>query len=135
MKYTIQECRELLLQKPDLLRASVTTGLIPHYQFLTSEMELSVQQLQKVVKKNPNILLYSVEENLIPKLVYYMIMRLQMNTKQIHKFCASSITRPRAMLISVAVGFIARSSRSPIRPSVCFVNGHASTTKSLSFSR
>ena len=85
MKYTIQECRELLLQKPDLLRASVTTGLIPHYQFLTSEMELSVQQLQKVVKKNPNILMYSVEENLIPKLVYYMIMRLQMNTKQIHK--------------------------------------------------
>ncbi len=85
LKYTVPECRELLLQKPDLLRASVASGLIPHYQFLTKEVELSLPQLQKIIKKNPNILLYSVEENLIPKLVYYMIMRLQMNTKQIHK--------------------------------------------------
>ena len=85
LKYTVPECRELLLQKPDLLRASVTSGLIPHYQFLTKEVELSLPQLQKIIKKNPNMLLYSVEENLIPKLVYYMIMRLQMNTKQVHK--------------------------------------------------
>jgi mTERF domain-containing protein, mitochondrial len=85
MKYNTDECRELLLQKPELFRSSVQTGLVPHFQFLTSDMEIPPDQLQRIVQKNPAILLYSLEQNLVPKLVYYMIMRLQMNTAQIAK--------------------------------------------------
>jgi mTERF domain-containing protein, mitochondrial len=85
MKFTTDECRELLLRKPELFRSSVQTGLVPHFQFLTDDMEIPPDQLQRIVQKSPVILLYSLEQNLVPKLVYYMIMRLQMNTAQIAK--------------------------------------------------
>lgn len=85
MQYNTDECRELLLRKPELFRSSVQTGLVPHYQFLTDDMEIPSDQLQRIVQKNPAILLYSLEQNLVPKLVYYMIMRLQMTTAQIAK--------------------------------------------------
>jgi mTERF len=89
MKYSIDECRELLLKKPDLFRSSVQTGLVPHFQFLSSDMEFSLDQLQCLVLHHPSILLYSLEQNLIPKLVYFMIMRLQMSTKHVHKLLLS----------------------------------------------
>lgn len=85
MEYTREECRELLLQEPNLIRASVNTGLVPKLQFLMDDIELPLDKLKRIVQTNPSILLLSLEKNLIPKLVYYMIMKLQMSTIQVHK--------------------------------------------------
>lgn len=85
MEYTVEECRELLLQEPNLIRAGVNTGLIPRLQFLQEDIELPIDKLKRIVQKHPRILLYSLDQNLVPKLVYYMIMKLQMSTAQVHK--------------------------------------------------
>jgi len=85
MKYSVEECRELLLKEPRLLRAGVKTGLIPRMQFLLRDIEIPMDQLRLIVNKNPLILLYSLEQNLIPKLVYYFLMKLQMSSKQVTK--------------------------------------------------
>jgi mTERF domain-containing protein, mitochondrial len=82
---TVEECRELLLKEPNLLRAGVNSGLVPRLQFLIGDVELPLDKIKRIVQKNPAILLYSLEKNLVPKLVYYMIMKLQMSTAQVQK--------------------------------------------------
>lgn len=85
MGYSVDECRELLLKQPNLLRASVSTGLVPRLQFLLGDVELPLDQLRLIVLKHPGIIIMSLDKNLVPKLVYYMIMKLQMNTAQLKK--------------------------------------------------
>jgi len=85
MKYDVKECRELFLKEPRLLRAGVKTGLIPRMQFLLRDVEIPMDKLRVIVQKNPLILLYSVEQNLMPKIVYYFLMQLQMNSTQVAK--------------------------------------------------
>lgn len=89
LEYSVPECRDLFLREPGLLRASVTKGLGPHVQFLANEMELDLPQLQTLVQKNPKILLYSLEKNLIPKLIYYLLMKLNMSPSQAQKMLLS----------------------------------------------
>ena len=89
MNYSVKDTRELFLREPKLLRASVSTGLVPRMQFLVQDVELPMESLRAIVKKNPRILLYSVESNLLPKLVYYLLMKLQMTTEQVEKFLLS----------------------------------------------
>lgn len=85
MKYSVEECRDLFVQEPRLLRAGVKTGLLPRMHFLLGEVEIPMEKLRMIVKKNPLILLYSLEKNLIPKLVYFMLIQLQMTTAQVTK--------------------------------------------------
>ena len=85
MGFSLQECRKLLVSEPRLLTSSVKTGLIPRLEFLNKEIELSLPEIRKMVQKNPRILLMSVEQNLTPKCVFYFIMTLQMNTKDVGK--------------------------------------------------
>jgi mTERF domain-containing protein, mitochondrial len=85
MEYTKQECRELLLKEPKLLRSSVETGLVPHWKFLSGDLELAQDEMKRIVLKNPSILLYSLDRNLVPKLVFYLIMKLSMTTRQVAK--------------------------------------------------
>ena len=83
--YTVVECRELFLSEPKLLRAGVTTGLWPRVRFLVREIEIPIADLRVLVQKHPRILCYSLDGNLVPKLVYYLIMTLQMETSQVRK--------------------------------------------------
>jgi mTERF domain-containing protein len=85
MRFTIAECRELFLSEQKLLRAGVKTGLIPKMRFLVRDMEIPLDELRRIVQKHPRILLYSLDGNLVPKLVYYFIMTLQMETSQLRK--------------------------------------------------
>ncbi len=112
------ELRELLVRHPKLLIAAVddsnyiddddydddneyknnksnrqgrrgSGGLIAKYQFLSEEIGLSRDDLKYIVKKNPNILLYSLQNNLQPKLISLFIMRLRMDSDQICKVLKS----------------------------------------------
>ena len=85
MGYSLSECRKLLVKEPRLLTSSVKTGLIPRLQFLHKELVISLPDIRTVVQKNPKILLMSVEQNLTPKCVFYFIMTLQMDTKDVGK--------------------------------------------------
>ena len=85
MKYSVTECRELVLGEPRLLRAGVKTGLVPRMKFLLSDVQIPMNELKVIVQKNPLILLYSLEQNLAPKLVFYMLMQLQMSARQVTK--------------------------------------------------
>lgn len=85
MKYSVTECRELVLGEPRLLRAGVKTGLVPRMKFLLSDVQIPMNELKVIVQKNPLILLYSLERNLAPKLVFYMLMQLQMSARQVTK--------------------------------------------------
>jgi hypothetical protein len=89
MDFSVDECRELLLAEPKLLRAGVRTGLVPRMRFLVRDMDISMEKLQLIVKKNPRILLYSLDDNLIPKCIFYLIMTLSFDLKQVEKILLS----------------------------------------------
>ena len=89
MGYSVGETRRLFLQEPKLWRASVKSGLIPRMRFLVKDVEISREQLGVIVLKNPRMLLYSVDDNLIPKLVFYCIMTLNMEPKHVEKLLTS----------------------------------------------
>ena len=80
-----EEIRSLLLTEPNLLRAGVRTGLVPRRRFLMRDMNVPADMLKTITKRLPRILLFSLDDNLIPKLIFYMITTLDMNTEQIHK--------------------------------------------------
>jgi mTERF len=89
MGYSITECRELLVAEPKLLRCGVATSLIPTMRFFVRDMEIPLEQLRKMVQRNPRTLLYSLDDNLIPKIIYFLIMTLQMSLVQVQKLlCA-----------------------------------------------
>ncbi len=75
--------RELLLSEPKLLTAGVQTGLIPRFNFLHKEIQIPLVALQKIVQKNPRLLLYSLRDNLQPKLVSFFIMKLHMDPRHV----------------------------------------------------
>jgi len=90
MGYSQDETRTLLLKEPNLWRASVKTGLIPHMRFLIRDMQIPRNVLaHKIVAVNPRILLYSLDQNIIPKLIFYGIMTLQMDLKHVQKLLAT----------------------------------------------
>ncbi len=85
MGYSVSDCRKIFVKEPRLLTASVKTGLIPRLTFLHKEVVISITDIRKIVLKNPRVLMMSVEQNLTPKCVFYFIMTLQMNTKDVGK--------------------------------------------------
>lgn len=80
--FSQDECRKLLVGEPKLLTASVTTGLLPHLRFYTSDLDIPVDKLRTIIQKNPRVLLYSIEDNLVPKLIFYLTMNLRVDSKQ-----------------------------------------------------
>jgi hypothetical protein len=48
-------------------------------------MDIPMDKLRLIVQKNPRILLYSLDDNLIPKLIFYLIMTLGMDLKQVQR--------------------------------------------------
>jgi hypothetical protein len=85
MGYSLSECRNLLLKEPSILTGSVKTGLIPRLDFLHKEVDISLPDIRKIVLKNPNILRMSVDQNLQPKIIFYFMMTLRMETKDVCK--------------------------------------------------
>jgi len=85
MGYSLPECRDLLLKDPGILTGSVKTGLIPRLNFLHKEVKISLPDIRKIMLKNPNILRMSVDQNLQPKIIFYFIMTLRMETKDVGK--------------------------------------------------
>lgn len=83
--FSVDECRDLLLAEPKLLRAGVRTGLVPKMRFLVRNMDIPMENLRLIIQKNPRILLYSLDNNLIPKLIFYLIMTLSMDLKQVER--------------------------------------------------
>jgi mTERF domain-containing protein len=83
--FSIDECRSLFVGQPKLLTASVTTGLLPRVQFMLQEMQMPLADFRTLIKKNPLILLYSLEHNLRPKLIYFLIMTLHMEPRTVSK--------------------------------------------------
>ncbi|OEU10573.1 hypothetical protein FRACYDRAFT_247114 [Fragilariopsis cylindrus CCMP1102] len=72
MGYSLSDCRNLLLKEPSVLTGSVKTGLIPR-------LDSSIKKL------NPNILRMSVDQNLQPKIIFYFMMTLRMDTTDVGK--------------------------------------------------
>ena len=85
MGYSLSECRKILIKDPRLLMCSVRTGLIPRLNFLHKEVGISLPDIRKIALKNPRILRMSVEQNLTPKCIFYFIMTLQMQNKDVAK--------------------------------------------------
>jgi hypothetical protein len=89
MGFSTKECREILLQEPKLMTSSAKTGLLPRFQFLRKEVQIPTANLQTIIKKNPRILTMSVDQNLQPKLIFYFIMTLYMETEEVKKLLLS----------------------------------------------
>eukprot|EP00521_Asterionellopsis_glacialis_P014397 CAMPEP_0195306074 /NCGR_PEP_ID=MMETSP0707-20130614/37015_1 /TAXON_ID=33640 /ORGANISM="Asterionellopsis glacialis, Strain CCMP134" /LENGTH=418 /DNA_ID=CAMNT_0040370283 /DNA_START=14 /DNA_END=1270 /DNA_ORIENTATION=- len=85
MGYTNAEMRTLFISEPKLLAAGVETGLVPRMQFLLREMKIPLENLRIIVQKNPRLLLYSLDDNLRPKLIFFFIMTLHMEPTQLTK--------------------------------------------------
>lgn len=64
-------------------------GLVGKFQFLHNEIGIPTEDLREIVKRNPSILLYSIQENLQPKLISLFIMRLRMDSLHICKVLKS----------------------------------------------
>ena len=81
--------RKLLVDTPKLLLASVETGLMPRMKFLHNEIQFTLPELQNLYEKNPRLLLYSLDDNLREKIVFFFILQLQMETKDVRKLLKS----------------------------------------------
>jgi len=81
--FTKEEARKLFLKEPKLLTAGVRTGLIPRMHFLVQELEIPLDVFREIVMKNPTILLSSLEMNLRPKLIFYLILNVGLDVKQV----------------------------------------------------
>ena len=89
MGFSDLECRRLLLEEPRLMSCSVETGLMPRLFFLQKELEIPIPDVCKIVKKNPIILMMSVNANLQPKLIFYFIMTIHLRLPEIKKLLLS----------------------------------------------
>jgi mTERF len=92
--YTVDECKQLLLKEPKLIRSSVQDSLLPHLRFLRKDLELSRSDVKAITMKYPRILLYSLDNNLIPKLIFYFVMTLHFELPQVHRLL---ITYPQVL--------------------------------------
>ena len=81
--------RKLLVDTPKLLLSSVETGLMPRMKFLHNEIQFTLPELQNLYEKNPRLLLYSLDDNLREKIVFFFILQLQMETKDVRKLLKS----------------------------------------------
>lgn len=86
--------RELVLEEPKLLTCGVETGLVPRMKFLHKEILFTLKDLRKLYQKNPRLLLYSLDDNLREKIVFFFILQLQMETRHVRKMMMSY---PRVM--------------------------------------
>ena len=85
MGYSVEETRTLLLKEPRLMRCSVKDGLTSRYRFLSKEIAIPRDDVRKIVKTNPRILMMSVNQNLQPKLIFFMIMTLRLSSHDVRK--------------------------------------------------
>lgn len=83
MGYSIDQSRKILLQEPSILKSSVS-ALLSRYRFLIKEIQIPPDTVRKIVQKNPKILMMSVDKNLQPKIIFYFIMTLYMEPKEVH---------------------------------------------------
>jgi mTERF domain-containing protein len=81
----IDSTRELLVGTPKLLQSAVDTALVPKLTFLTNEINFSLEELRLLVKKNPKLLLYSLDENLREKIVFFFILQLHMQPEEVRR--------------------------------------------------
>ena len=81
--------RNLLVGTPKLLLCAVDTGLEPRFHFLHNEIEFSLEELQRLYEKNPKLLMYSVDENLREKIVFFFILRLHIEPENVRKILLS----------------------------------------------
>ena len=86
------ELKNLWLKEPKLIRSGVKTGLIPHVRFLRRDIEFERDDLLELVQKYPKILILSLDQNLIPKIIFFLLMTLQLDIKQIQKILLTSPT-------------------------------------------
>ena len=90
MGYTIDDTRALLLQTPQLLTLSVDTGLKLKYDFFRKEFQMSRTSLQRMMRRNPRIFAsYSLQNNLIAKLIGVFIMKLSFEPLHVSKILDS----------------------------------------------
>ena len=85
----MERVRKLLVGTPKLLLAAVDTGLMPRFQFLRNEIEFSLEELQLLYEKNPRLLLYSLDENMREKIVFFLILQLHIEPEQVRKLMLS----------------------------------------------
>ncbi len=64
-------------------------GLIAKFKFLHNEIGIPKDELKQIIQKNPNMMFYSLQENLQPKLISLFIMRLRMDSTHIRKVLKS----------------------------------------------
>ena len=84
--FTVAETRSLFLAEPTLLRAGVKSALVPHMRFLKHDLLVTDDILfRRIVQGHPRILLYSLDANLVPKLIFYCISMLGMTATQVQK--------------------------------------------------
>ena len=81
--------RQLLVATPKLLLAAVDTGLMPRMKFLHNEIQFSREELQRLYESNPKLLMYSLDGNLREKIVFFFILQLRMETKDVRKILLS----------------------------------------------
>ncbi|KAL7555118.1 hypothetical protein ACHAWF_018724 [Thalassiosira exigua] len=79
----IDEIRTLVVGTPKLLLCAVDTGLAPRLKFLLNEIQFSLDELRTLYKKNPRLLLYSLDDNLREKIVFFFILQLRMDPKDV----------------------------------------------------
>jgi mTERF domain-containing protein len=85
MGFTRHESRGLLVAEPKLACCGLESGLLPRLKFWKGEMRIPLIQLRKIVQKNPRMLMYSLNDSLRPKLIFYLIMTLHMEPRQVLK--------------------------------------------------
>jgi hypothetical protein len=82
------KARNLLVSTPQLLTLSVTSGLglMAKYNMLRFDVELSESSIKEIIIANPRILAcYGFESNLVPKLIGFFMVRLDMSATQVEK--------------------------------------------------
>jgi mTERF domain-containing protein len=82
---TVGGTRKLLLKEPKLMTSSTQAGLSSRYRFLRNELEIPPDDIRTIVQKNPRILIMSVDNNLQPKLIFFMIMTLMLRPDEVRK--------------------------------------------------
>jgi mTERF domain-containing protein len=81
----IDRARELLVGTPKLLLSAVDTGLVPRLKFLTQEINFSIEEVRKLCQSNPRLLLYSLDDNLREKIVFFFILTLNLSPENVRK--------------------------------------------------
>ena len=81
----IDSVRELLVRTPRLLLSGVDSGLVPKLNFLTQEINFSIEEVWRICQKNPRLLMYSLDDNLCEKLVFFFILQLQLKPEDVRK--------------------------------------------------